>query len=68
MRPLGFQVNDAASDTGAKVWKYVDGLTLASNVTESATNTLQDDLYNFVSWSKNNNLTLNDFEKFAHKK
>ena len=61
MGPLGFQViiNDAATETGAKVWKYVDDLTLASNVTESATNTLQDDLDNFVSWSKNNILTLN---------
>ena len=61
MGPLGFQViiNDAASETSAKVWKYVDDLTLASNVTDSATNTLQDDLDNFVSWSTNNNLTLN---------
>ena len=34
-------------------------LTLASNVTDSANRTLQDDLDNFVHWSKNNNLTRN---------
>ena len=58
---LGFQViiTDAALDTDTNVWKYVDDLTLASNVSNSAKSTLQDDLDNFVDWSKNNNWTLN---------
>ena len=34
-------------------------MTLASNVTNSAKSTLQDDLDSFVNWTKNNNLTLN---------
>ena len=61
MGPLGFQViiNDAASDAHTNVWKYVDDLTLASNVSNLAKSTLQEDLDNFVDWSKNNNLTLN---------
>ena len=61
MGPLGFQViiNDAASDADTNVWKYVDDLTLASNVSYLAKSTLQEDLDNFVDWSKNNNLTLN---------
>ena len=61
MGPLGFQViiNDAASDADTNVWKYVDDLTLASNVSNLAKSTLQEDLHNFVDWSKNNNLTLN---------
>ena len=61
MGPLGFQViiNDAASDADTNVWKYVDDLTLASNVSNVAKSTLQEDLDNFVDWSKNNNLTLN---------
>ena len=41
------------------MWKYVDDLTLASNVSNLAKSTLQEDLDNFVDWSKNNNLTLN---------
>ena len=59
MGPLGFQViiNDAASDADTNVWKYVDDLTLASNVSNLAKSTLQEDLDNFVDWSKNNNLT-----------
>ena len=61
MGPLGFQViiNDAASDADTNVWKYFDDLTLASNVSNLAKSTLQEDLDNFVDWSKNNNLTLN---------
>ena len=61
MDPLGFQViiNDAASDADTNVWKYVDDLTLASNVSNLAKSTLQEDLDNFVDWSKNNDLTLN---------
>ena len=38
---------------------YVDYLTLASNVTDSAKSTLQDDLDNFVDWSKTIILTCN---------
>ena len=61
MGPLFFQViiNDAASVASANVWKYVDDITLASNVSNSAKSTLQDDLHNFVDWTKINNLTLN---------
>ena len=61
MGPLGFQViiNDAASEADTNVWKYVDDLTLASNVSNLAKSTLQEDLDNFVDWSKNNSLTLN---------
>ena len=46
MGPLGFQViiNDAASDADTNVWKYVDDLTLASNVSNLAKSTLQEDL------------------------
>jgi len=48
---LGFQVIiiDAASDTSTKVWKYVDDLTMASNVSHSAASTIQDDLNGFVN-------------------
>ena len=54
MGPMGFQViiNDAASDAGTNVWKYVDDLTLASNISNLAKSTLQEDLDNFVDWSK----------------
>ena len=50
MGPLSFQViiNDAASEADTKVWKYLDDLTLASNVLNSAKGTLQEDLDNFV--------------------
>ena len=61
MGPLGFQIiiNDAASEADASVWKYVDDLSLASNVSYPTKSTLQKDLDSFVDWSKNNNLTLN---------
>ena len=51
MGPLGFQViiiNDAASDADTNVGKYIDDLTLASNVSNLAKSTLQEDLDNFV--------------------
>ena len=54
MGPWGFQViiNDAASDADTNVWTYVDDLTLASNVSNLVKSTLQEDLDNFVDWSK----------------
>ena len=58
---MSFQViiNDAVSDDDTNVWEYVDDLTLASNVSNLAKSTLQEDLDKFVDWLKNNNLTLN---------
>lgn len=60
MGPLGFQViiNDAASGAKSCVWKYVDDLTLAENSIPSKS-ILQQDLDDFVQWSRENNLILN---------
>jgi DNA-binding transcriptional regulator of glucitol operon len=61
MGPLGFQaiINDAASEAKSSVWKYVDDLTIAENCTNSTKSNIQQDLNDFVDWSKDNNLTLN---------
>ena len=59
--PIGFQVliNDAAQDAKVEYWKYVDDLTFAKNKAHDDQGNLQDDLDDFVDWTKSSGLKLN---------
>ena len=59
--PIGFQIliNDAADESHAEVWKYVDDLTFAENSTSDSNSHIQEDLNKFSDWAATNGLNLN---------
>ena len=65
--PLTFfcMINDALSNRGHQVWKYVDDLTIGENLVRGTTCNLQPSLDSLSSWSQENKLKLNPTKRQA---